>query len=180
MEVPWELVRAIMHRSVGWRRNFEGLVGHGEPPTMGAHGSGEWLTDGKACYLSVAYALHMLKTGGPTCPKRPTDAALLAHIIDLWLEGWGFAAIARHLRHMRCRRLRGRNVYWTTSGVRHALDRGYCWLCDPERGKVLTQEEWREGILFIANAGDEDRGRHSSGAGAWLAAEYKYQGGYTE
>ena len=48
----------------------------------------------------------------------------------------------RRLRHSHCRRLRGRNVYWTTGGVSHALDRSFAWLCCPSRGKVLTWEEW--------------------------------------
>ena len=142
-DAPWELIRSIMRRAPGWARTIDGMSGNGEPPRCGRGSTVVSLSEAAACYYDLVRALKMLRDNGPGCPKRPADARLLSVIIQLQLDGFGYGEIAARLRHAHLRRLRGGNQFWTRTGVVHALERGYCWLCDPDKGRLLTREEWK-------------------------------------
>jgi hypothetical protein len=147
MNVPWELIRFIQQRAVSWARTVDGMSGNGDPPHAGGTGTDGRLSDAAAAYYDLKRALSLLRLGGRGAPHRPADAALLCHIVDLWLEGNGKGQIGRHLRRSRLRRMRGGNQFWTARGVSHALDRAFCWLCHPKFGRLLTSDEWRAGEL---------------------------------
>ena len=146
-DVPWELVRDIMRRAPGWARAFDGMSGSGEPPRCGRGSTVVSLSETAAAFYDVKRALKALKEGGEDCPKRPADAKVLAHIVDRQLAGVAYGAIAANLRHSHTRCMR-HGEFWTTTGVRSALDRAYCWLCRPDQGRLLTWEEWHSGMLL--------------------------------
>ncbi len=136
-EAPWDRIRWVAHQAPYWAVRVEGLGraggadGRGEPPrcliTLARASHGGELSQLQSRYFDLKRAIAELG-------QRHTEGAKLQLIVEMRLQGETLEAIAKALP--------GR---LSSSGVRHALDRAYFWICHPAHGRFLSWEEWERG-----------------------------------
>lgn len=138
-DAPWELIRWVARQAPYWVARIDGLGRAG-----GAEGRGESprclitlpVRAGRNSELSrLQVNYYDLKRAIAELGQHHPEGAKLQMIVEMRLQGETLEAIARALPGC-----------LTASGVRHALDRAYFWICHPAHGRFFSWEAWNCGM----------------------------------